>query len=429
MATLSVRCMTNGPLPRVREILSLYRAVADEVICIVNSRFRDDELAELDGVADRIIRVEMLPGFSVGHYRAWERSLPSTADWVLVVDHDEVPSASFLRNLPGLLDVEHVVSYRLDKRWLFPDSAHWLAAQPWCPNQSPGLIRNDPNILHFNSELHVGTISPFPSRDIEGALYHLTCLLTTVDERREKVARYREAMGISPNASQDATESMYVPEECGTTQLSQVPTEDTFLIDAVLSKSNAPGRVIDARQPITPDEPIRSDVVTYPEVAKYWPGRPIENSAYHASLTLLDWNNPTGTDSFTMKAGSSMQWGVRVTNEGSEIWPRELREPPIALGSRWRPVAKPKPGSIRRRLRRAALRLRKVQGERSKRDVIDGPRSAFGADVYPGETVTMQLEIRAPSRVGDYRLSIDVVHEGVRWFRSGISIPVVIEGR
>ncbi len=420
--------MTNGPLPQVRKILGLYREVADEVICIVNSRFDDDELAELNDVADRIIRVEMLPGFSIGHYRAWERSLPSTADWVLVVDHDEVPSARFLRDLPQLLDVKHVVSYRLEKRWLYPDSQHWLAAAPWCPNQSPALIRNDPNILHFNSALHEGTISPFPSRDIDGALYHLTCLLTAVDERRKKIARYRQAMGVSPDAVNDTTETMYLPEDFRAPQLSHVPAEDTSLIDAVLSKNRVPGRVIDARQPIPPEEPIRDDVVTYAEVAKYWPGKTVRSSAYHASLSLLDWNNPTGAEPFTMKVGSSLQWGVMVTNDGAEIWPRALREPPIALGSRWWPVTKPRPGRIRRRLRLPALDRRMGGVKQPKPAEIDESRSAFGADVHPGETVTMQLEIRAPSQVGNYVLSIDVVHEGVRWFQTGISIPVVVEG-
>lgn len=47
----------------------------------------------------------------------------------------------------------------------------------------------------------------------------------------------------------------------------------------------------------------------------------------------------------------------------------------------------------------------------------DGARApAFAADVLPGQTVTVQLPLTAPSGLGTYTLRLDLVQEGVTWF-------------
>jgi phosphoglycerol transferase MdoB-like AlkP superfamily enzyme len=48
--------------------------------------------------------------------------------------------------------------------------------------------------------------------------------------------------------------------------------------------------------------------------------------------------------------------------------------------------------------------------------VWDGIRSAVSSSVAPGETVALELVIRAPQRPGWYRLQLDMVEEGVTWF-------------
>ncbi len=50
--------------------------------------------------------------------------------------------------------------------------------------------------------------------------------------------------------------------------------------------------------------------------------------------------------------------------------------------------------------------------------VWDGPRTEFGRDVAPGETVTVNLTLGAPP-AGAAAVTIDLVSEGVRWFGAG----------
>src|SRR2546426_7148875 len=48
--------------------------------------------------------------------------------------------------------------------------------------------------------------------------------------------------------------------------------------------------------------------------------------------------------------------------------------------------------------------------------VWDGPRAPFPRAVEPGETIELELPIRAPIPPGRYRLAIDLVDEGRFWF-------------
>jgi hypothetical protein len=50
------------------------------------------------------------------------------------------------------------------------------------------------------------------------------------------------------------------------------------------------------------------------------------------------------------------------------------------------------------------------------RPLVDGPRTRLPRDVLPGESATLQAELRAPSAPGDYLLMWDLVHEHTTWF-------------
>jgi SpoIID/LytB domain protein len=55
--------------------------------------------------------------------------------------------------------------------------------------------------------------------------------------------------------------------------------------------------------------------------------------------------------------------------------------------------------------------------------VWDGARTALGADVAPGASVTVSAQVTAPSAPGSYTLSFDLVREGVSWFQFLGSAP------
>jgi hypothetical protein len=48
--------------------------------------------------------------------------------------------------------------------------------------------------------------------------------------------------------------------------------------------------------------------------------------------------------------------------------------------------------------------------------VWDGARTKLPADLGPGQTVTVQAQVTAPSQGGQYQLRFDLVQEGVAWF-------------
>jgi len=47
---------------------------------------------------------------------------------------------------------------------------------------------------------------------------------------------------------------------------------------------------------------------------------------------------------------------------------------------------------------------------------LDG-RTSLPRDLWPGESATVQLTIKAPDKPGDYVLEIDLVQEGVTFFK------------
>jgi len=55
----------------------------------------------------------------------------------------------------------------------------------------------------------------------------------------------------------------------------------------------------------------------------------------------------------------------------------------------------------------------------------DGYRTKLPSDVPPGETLTIGINIKTPSEPGRYSLVIDPVKEGVTWFETGGSQPLI----
>ncbi len=54
--------------------------------------------------------------------------------------------------------------------------------------------------------------------------------------------------------------------------------------------------------------------------------------------------------------------------------------------------------------------------ETAARPLTDGPRSDLPRDVLPGDSVTIQAEVRIPPKAGRYLLLWDLVHEDTTWF-------------
>lgn len=113
--------------------------------------------------------------------------------------------------------------------------------------------------------------------------------------------------------------------------------------------------------------------------------RPMPDEAYQARVELTAPLVARGVESETLVA-------VRITNTSPHEW-RQREYGSIQVGNRWFD---------------ATGRYMVIQ---------DDGRAALPQIMKPGESCDVVLRIIAPSTAGSYQGEIDVVHEGVTWFR------------
>jgi hypothetical protein len=95
-------------------------------------------------------------------------------------------------------------------------------------------------------------------------------------------------------------------------------------------------------------------------------------------------------ETLSLAADDTVVVPVTLTNSGTLTW-RRAGTNRFNLGMRWQPAG-------------------------TGRELAARPRWPLPEDVGPGESLTLQVPVRAPIRGGDYRLLWDVVHENVTWF-------------
>jgi hypothetical protein len=121
----------------------------------------------------------------------------------------------------------------------------------------------------------------------------------------------------------------------------------------------------------------------------FWRSAPFPDHVYRAEIT-------TAAAPATLRAGERASLRFRVRNAGGFTWPARgdrIGMYQVNLGDRWLdPV-----------------------GERVVND-LDG-RTALAEDLPPGGETELTLPVNAPARPGDYVLEIDMIHEGVTFFR------------
>src|SRR5438067_1871077 len=99
----------------------------------------------------------------------------------------------------------------------------------------------------------------------------------------------------------------------------------------------------------------------------------------------------TATPPASMGAASDAIVSVAVTNSGTATWTAAGPQP-VDLAYHWHDAA-------------------------GNTVVWDGLRTPLAADVAPGQSVTLQARVVAPSGSGQYTLTFDLVREGVAWFQ------------
>lgn len=377
---LSICCATSSP-SRAAAVLTGLRQIADEIVVAVDVSGGEQDLSLLGAVADRLFEIELdtFPEPAM----AWIHA-QCAGDWILRVDDDEVLDASLLERLPELMRAGDVVQYWFARRWLWPDSRHYLDEWPWFPDFQGRLLRNDAQ-LWFPGLCHSSVAPTPPIRYLDSGLYHLVHLQSDRQQRERKIERYlgvEEALRVT--AADPHLESYYLPERHPDTRTATVDPRDHAAIDAALSRAQ--------EEPSPQTQAPRAQRIAAGELHARWAGRAFADSGYRASIDPVDVHR-------RLIAEDHRPFRVYVSNEGTEWWPGgENRQPLVRVAYQWLTP----------------------DGEVFE---AEGHRTPLPHPLAPGESCLVMMNVTAPSIAGRFLLAADLVHEHVRWF--GCESPLV----
>lgn len=361
---LSVCCVSGVPR-RLAAVLALLRPVADEIVVAVDDRVDAGLLGPAAALADRMVRVPYAEPF--------ERTLgwlheQTSGDWVFRIDDDEVPSQALLAALAAPpSDVTHCF---VPRRWLWRDG--YLTVFPWQPDWQLRLARRE--AVQFPGIVHIPVRADGPARYLDAPLYHLDLLEADRAAREAKARRYEAMRPGLRVGGRPLNEAYYVPESRDAS-VAPVPPEDAELVRAVREAPELPL-----------GEPPSLASASREEIDAHWAARPLPDEAYRAELEAVP------PDPFS--AGEVRAVDVRVTNLGTETWPHGRDGLP-------------------------EIRL-------SAEDLPDALRTPLPHDLAPGETALVPVSVRAPDEPGRHRITLDLVHEGHRWFRCGTEVVLEV---
>jgi hypothetical protein len=377
--TLSA-CVAGRSPAWIRFIFELMRPLSDELVAAIDSRVPEEELGQLDGLADRLFRFDYAdPPERVA---AWLHAQCS-GDWLLRLDDDEVPSRDFLDSVRELAQNRTYTHYWIQRRWLFPTPETYLDQYPWLPNNDLRLVRNDPRFFNFSGVMHITVEAEGPGAWLETPIYHLDLLVNDRAARAAKAARYERLRPGLRIAGRALNEAFYLPETRPDARLAQVPPADFALIERMLSVPRSG----------TGSSSISVPLATREEIDRFWKDRSWPESLERGRVEVVSAVEP-------LAAGERKLVDARVHNLGIETWPwGKLARPPIRVGYHWYSAT----------------------GE-----VVDyaGTWTPLPADLAPGEACLVPLSVDAPSEPGDYLFQVELVHEGVRWFGAGPRLEV-----
>jgi hypothetical protein len=142
---------------------------------------------------------------------------------------------------------------------------------------------------------------------------------------------------------------------------------------------------------------VPSDAGARARFESSWMSAALPEADYRARI---EWDAPPPS---TLRAGASATLSIRVRNDGESVWPargdaRGMFQ--VNAGDRWLDVT----------------------GARVVND-LDG-RRALTEDLAPGASAQLQLDVTAPKEPGEYTLEVDMIHEGVTFFREKGSAPL-----
>jgi hypothetical protein len=382
--SLSVCCLTRGPTARVAAQLRLLREVADEIVVGLDTSVDEDLAYPLVDVADTLVHYPYAE--PVDRPVGWVHSL-CTRDWILWLDDDEIPSSALVRSVRDTIADGSLTHCYVPRRTLWRDAESTLVGPPWVPDFQLRLVLNDARVLWYPGITHWPIQAIGPHRYLDAPLYHTDLLLNPTERRRAKVRRYEAAIPGRRVAGLPMNDAYFLPEDRSHVAVAAVDEADREAIERVLGIDPWP-------EPRPPAAPIPR--ATREEVDAHWRGAPPTPDLYRGTLEIVGELDP-------FSLGERRGVVVRVTNRGTHTWP------PGGLG--WPDV-------------RVAYRWLDVTGEVI---VADGLRTPLPAQLAPGASLVLPVDVLAPPIAGTQTLVLDLLHERVRWF--GCDVPATVETR
>lgn len=371
-SSLSVVAIARDTTGRLSGILELVRPYATEIVVALDDSTLDEAAAALGDVADVV--------FAIPFRMPVERSLPwlhqrCSGNWIFRLDDDEVPSAALLGALDELTANRSLSHCFIPRRWLWQSPDTYLDAPPWAPDYQLRLVRNEPSLVWFPGVTHWPVQAQGAHRYLDAPIYHFDLLSNPLERRRAKADAYeakepgRRIAGLAFNTA------YYLPELQPGARLGRVEEADERAIAAVLDARPA-GTTTRVPQRVSDDE-----------IEAEYQGRPFQEQDYLVELA------PVG-ELPTLRAGDVVQLDVRVANRGARtLPPGGLGLFAVMVSYRWSPGG-------------------------------DGLRTPLPEALAPGAATRVPVAIAVPAEPGSYRLTLDLVHDHVRWFGRGVELDV-----
>ena len=375
--SLSVCAVTRGDSTILPGVLEVLRPLATEIIVALDDR-AEAAASQLSSATDSVV---LFPHREPGDAIIPWLHAQCGGRWILNLDDDEVPSLGLLEQVPELIGAD-VTHWWLPRRWLVGTFETFLDEAPWVPDYQLRLYRNDQRTLRFSDDFHRPVVVSGPAGFARNPLWHLDCVRTSFQQRRQKALSYereRRGMRVAGFAHNSA---FYLPELRPFARKAAVPEEDVRLIRRVLAQPTAVSR---------PPGPLRT--TRREDIDALWPGAPFDPSMWTAKLTQMEALE-------RLVAGARHTVTMAIENRGRVDWMRGSEASPLVqVGTRWLT----EDGTIE-----------------------EGLHTPLPADLAAGRSVDIPVHVAAPERPGRYRLAVDLVHEHVRWFGCAVEWQVEV---
>lgn len=372
--TLSVVTTVHTRAHITAAALELIRPVADEIVVAFDSRTPLTELGQLEGVADKLVGFEFT---GPNRFRPWLREQAS-CDWLLLLDGDEFASQTLRNTIRDLIERMDVSAYQLPAWWMFPDLRQRLSSMPWGRDRHFRLMRNDGR-LRFPGQKHTGAVCDVPFRYIDAAFVHLDLILNSHAEREKKAKLYsNQSYPLFAPDGREMNKAFYLPENDDTIKTTEIPLADSTAIAAILQRESVTS--------LLQSSPV---IARGSDVESWWSGA--GDFDYSAAIRI-------GEVERIALSNATLQFDVEIENLSRSVWHATgLSEggAPIALSYHW----KTDDGSVA---------------------VWDGIRTPLNSRILPGEKIKLAFSAETPPKLGRYRLVLDLVREGDRWFAAQV---------